>query len=248
MRLIPRVFRFCLCLGAILAAVAICGCKSAQEYKQQADDDVYKIINDKWKPEYGSKSNYRVSDAAPDANDIKPELITPETRTISLAQAVSLATSQNRNYQRQKELLYIAALDLTTPRHEFAKQWFGTFHSSYNNDSGEESVDYTGRLGFNRLFNDGTKISSSIAIEWLRYLTGDPRTSLGSVLSGTISKPLLRGSSEKIVTENLTQSERNALYQIRSFNRYRQSFVVAVSADYFRVLQNFDSVRNAQNN
>ena len=248
MHSISKITRCFLCICVVIAAVAVSGCKSPQEYKQQADNDVYKIINDKWKPEYGSKSNYRISDVAPDANDIKPLQVNSEKQIISLAQAVCLATSQNRNYQRQKELLYLAALDLTTQRHEFADQWFGTFDSSYNKDTGEENIDYAGRLGFNRLLKDGTQISSSIAVEWMRYLTGDPRTSLGSVLSGTISKPLLRGSSEKIVTENLTQAERNALYQIRSFNRYRKTFVVTVVADYFRVLQNLDSVKNAQNN
>ena len=37
--------------------------------------------------------------------------------------------------------------------------------------------------------------------------------------------------------ENLTQSERNMLYQVRNFNRYRQTFVVSIINEYYRVLQ-----------
>jgi len=105
-----------------------------------------------------------------------------------------------------------------------------------------------GAVGFNRLLEDGTQISSSIASDWLRYLTGDPRESLGSVLSATISKPLLRGAGKDVVMESLTQAERNVLYQIRSFSRYRKSFVVTIVSEYYRVIQALDRVKNADSN
>jgi outer membrane protein TolC len=82
----------------------------------------------------------------------------------------------------------------------------------------------------------------------MRYLTGDSRTSLGSVISASITKPLLKGSEKAIVQENLTQAERDVLYQIRTFNRYRKTFVVSVINSYYRVLQNLDNVKNAENN
>jgi len=68
-----------------------------------------------------------------------------------------------------------------------------------------------------------------------------------SFLSAQVAQPLLRGSGRKVVQENLTQAERNALYQIRSFNRYRQSFVVSTIDAYYRVLQRKDEVTNAEN-
>jgi outer membrane protein TolC len=102
-------------------------------------------------------------------------------------------------------------------------------------------------LGFNQLLADGAQISTSIVLDWTRFLTGDPRTSLGSVLSASVTQPLLRGSGRKVVQENLTQAERNVLYQIRSFNRYRKTFVVSIVTDYYRVLQQKDAVTNAEN-
>ncbi|RKY12125.1 MAG: hypothetical protein DRP65_02165, partial [Planctomycetota bacterium] len=50
-----------------------------------------------------------------------------------------------------------------------------------------------------------------------------------------------------IAQENLTQAERNALYEIRSFNRFRKTFVVSIVSDYYRVLQQRDGVTNAEN-
>jgi outer membrane protein TolC len=67
-------------------------------------------------------------------------------------------------------------------------------------------------------------------------------------LSATLTQPLLRGSGRKVVQEKLTQSERNTLYQIRAFNRYRKTFVVSIVNAYYRVLQQRDTVTNAENN
>jgi hypothetical protein len=201
---------------------------------------VQHILDSKWKAEHGSRANSRISDVERDPNDLffDPNYI-PSGR-LSLAEAVALATARNRDYQRQKESLYLSALDLTLFRHNFATKWFGTFDSAYSRNEADESMGAGGAVGFNRLLEDGTQISSSIATDWLRYLTGDPRESLGSVLSATISKPLLRGAGKDVVMENLTQAERNVLYQIRSFSRYRKSFVVTIVSEYYRV-KNADS-------
>ena len=120
--------------------------------------------------------------------------------------------------------------------------------ASYLRNSSDEQVSSGAGVGFNQLLADGAQVSTSIAIDWARFLTGDPRTSLGSVLSASVTQPLLRGRGRKIAQENLTQAERNALYQIRAFNRYRQSFVVSIVNDYYRVLQRSDIVTNALNN
>ncbi len=236
-------------LGAGVFVGFVAGC-SPERYKAEADKEVYQIIDDKWQDGFGNKSNYIISDSniPTSPNDVRVEKAIPESGVITLAQAVALATVHNRNYQRQKEQFYLTALDLTLARHQFARRWFGTVDASYLRDSGDEQVGSGAEAGFNQLLADGAQISTSIAIDWARFLTGDPRTSLGSVLSASVTQPLLRGSGRKIAQENLTQAERNALYQIRAFNRYRQTFVVSIVDGYYRVLQGRDIVTNAQNN
>jgi len=238
-------------LGWIFCTIIIFGVAggcSTKHYKAQADKEVYKIIDGKWQQGFGTKVNYKISDVTPSPNDIQVEKAVPESGVITLTQAVAIATADNREYQTQKEALYLTALDLTLARHQFARQWFGTIDASYTRDSADESVGVDGGLGFNQLLADGAQISANIAIDWARFLTGDPRMSLGSVLSATVVQPLLRGGGREVVQENFTQAERNALYQIRSFNRYRKTFVVSIIDEYYSVLQRREEVNNAKNN
>jgi len=231
------------------------GC-SPEHYKTEADEEVYGILDAKWGEGLGSKVNYRISDVTAGPNDLAPRHTLPASGVLSLADAVALATANNRDYQTRKEQLYITALDLTLVRHSFVRQWFGTIDAGYVSNMNEDSenfgerleVDSQGtKLGFSQLLADGAIISANIAIDWARFLTGDTRASLGSVLKANITAPLLRGSGRRIAQENLTQAERNALYEIRSFNRFRKTFVVSIVSDYYRVLQQRDGVTNAEN-
>ncbi len=227
-------------------AVFLAGC-SPGDYKAGADKEVYSIIDKKWTSANGIKNNYKIGDVAPDPNDLVFDPNYVPTGPLSLVEAVAVATARNRDYQKQKESLYISALDLTLLRHDFARKWFGTIDAGYDRTAADESVGASGEAGFTQLLADGTEISTSIAADWLRYLTGDPRESLGSVLTASVSKPLLYNKNYAKL-ENLTQGERTVLYQIRAFNRYRKTFVVSIVSDYYRVLQALDSVKNAKSN
>jgi len=257
-----KVTRLFLCACCIAAALFIAGGCSPEHYKAEADKEVYQIIDSKWKDDFGQKANYTISDVPPSPNDIQIDKAIPPWHglpaheftarmavppVLSLAQAVAIATANNREYQRQKEQLYLTALDLTLARHQFARRWFGTIDARYLRDSQDEQVSYGAATGFNQLLADGAMITADIALDWSRFLTDDPRSSIRSVLTANVTQPLLRGSGRKVVQENLTQAERNALYQIRSFNRYRQSFVVSIIDGYYRVLQARDEVTNAEN-
>ncbi|OQY06527.1 MAG: hypothetical protein B6I25_03725 [Planctomycetales bacterium 4572_13] len=224
------------------------GCRTQQEYKEQADEETYTILDQKWQPKHGVKVNYRISDVAPDPNSIILDPNWVPSGQITLEEAVAIATVRSRDYQARKESLYNTTLDLTLQRHNFVAQWFGTIDGGYGRDESDETVRAGGDLGFDQLLADGTQISAAVATDWLRYLTGDPDTSLVSVLSASVSKPLLRGSIKEVVQENLTQAERNVLYAIRSFSRFRKEFVVSIVNDYLRTLQSLDQVENAQSN
>jgi outer membrane protein TolC len=232
--------------------LVVFGC-SPQKYKEDADKEVRQILDSKWKPRHGTTANARIGDVEPDPNDLYFDPNYVPSGQLSFAEAMAIATARNRDYQEQKENLYLSALDLTLLRHNFARKWFGSIDAGYERDAEDESVSIGGgnkgnTVGFTQLLDDGTQISTSIATDWLRYLTGSPNESLGSVLSASINKPLLRGAGKEVVMENLTQAERNVLYQIRTFSRYRKTFAVSIVSDYFRVLQDLDSVYNAQSN
>jgi len=254
------VVLFCimLCTAIILGAAGAC---SPDKYKADADKEVYKIIDNKWHSSFGDKANYVIKDAntISSPNDIKLEAVPAAPETISLAQAVAVATANSRTYQFQKENLYLSALSLTGVRHDYEQQWFATVDGAYveagtSSDPALSSMDDRFKLNSNLetkrnfLLGDGIEVGTSLAVDWARFLTGDPRTTLGSVLTASATAPLLGAGAGKQKRETLLQSERQVLYDVRTFNRFRQTFVVETVNSYYGVLQRKDSVTNAENN
>lgn len=246
-------------LGIIIVLGFAGGCRNPEQFKAEADKEVYQIIDDKWQDDFGGKHNYLISDvnvpiseieiSSPNepesTNNIEVLEMIPESGVLNLLQAVEIATKFNRDYQSRKESLYLSALGLTLTRYQYARQWFGTIDGTYVDDkiAGDDmTVDGSGGVDQRSLFLDGVLFNVGIAIDWTRFLTGDPRTTLGSILSGDVAIPLLGSGAGKAALENLTQSERNVLYQIRTFNRYRKTFVVNIISEYYRVLQQRNSV------
>lgn len=223
---------------------SLSGC-AQHDYKAEADEKVYKIIDQKWQKEFGSQVNFKISDTEPSPNDIQIEKAIPASGVLTLPQAVALATAYNREYQLEKELLYTTALDLRLTRHEFETKFFSGGRQAYGKEGDDEGLGGEADFGFERLLADGARIGTKVGIAWFSVLTGDVSGGLASILSATVIQPLLRGSNRKVVQENLTQAERNTLYQVRSFNRFRKTFVVGVITQYYCVLQNFDAVENA---
>jgi len=228
------------------------GC-SPEQYKADADKEVYKIIDEKWEDGFGVKANYIIADcndvSSPD--DISVEKVIPPSGVISLKEAVAIATKYNRTYKTRKEELYTRALSLTGTRYQYALKWFGTVDGTYtDNKSGGDDVEIETSTGVNKdgLLLDGVVYNANIAVDWIRFLTGDPRTSLISLLSGDVTIPLLGSGAGKVAQENLTQAERSVLYQIRSFNRYRKQFIVDIVDQYYNILERRANVINAENN
>ena len=228
-----------------LALGSFTGCAS-HDYKAEADRDVYEIIDTKWQDDFGVKANYTVSDTPALPDDVRVDRDLPNLGVLTLPQAVALATADNPDYQTEKETLYRQALDLRLSRHEFENRFFGGFGVIYNSDSNDSAMGYEANVGFNRLLANGTRIGARVAAAWVDVLTGNLRGGAVSLLGVSMVKPLMRNSDKDVVMENLTQKERDTLYQIRTFNRYRKTFVVSVITQYYRTLQLLDRAQNTK--
>jgi len=245
--IVKKIF---LCLFLFLCIGLLSSCRNPSQYKVEADKEVYNIIDTKWKDSFGKKVNYRIDDAPPSPNDIQFDMIVMPSGTISLAEAVGIATANSRDYKSRKESLYLSALSLSGTRYQYAFQWMGTVDADYTWNAGEEETTggSSSDISKETILPNGILISSKIGLDWFRFLTGDSRTTLTTVLTNTITIPLLGNGGGKAAWEQLTQAERNVLYQIRSFNRFRKTFVVNVINAYYDVLQSREQVINAKNN
>ncbi|MCA1808690.1 MAG: TolC family protein [Lentisphaerae bacterium] len=106
----------------------------------------------------------------------------------------------------------------------------------------------TGSLSWQRRLKYGTLLTTKIAVDLVKLLTMDRSSSFGLLADATITMPLLRGAGRHIVTEPLTQAEQDVVYALHNFERFRKTLAVRVATDYMAVLQQFDQVRNAEDN
>ncbi len=69
-----------------------------------------------------------------------------------------------------------------------------------------------------------------------------------STIALSLSQPLLRGAGAKIAAENLTQAERNVIYEIRNFSYFQDTFAFEIVTTYLRLIQQQDTVKNQHSN
>ncbi|MDA7935312.1 TolC family protein, partial [Akkermansiaceae bacterium] len=169
--------------------------------------------------------------------------------TLSLDEALTYAIANSREYQSEKEKLYLTALTLTGERHNFRPNFFGGTRTDYSRLSdGERTGTASSDVGANQALLAGGSLGINIANDLLRYFTGDPRRSAASVLSLNITQPLLRGAGQKIAAERLTQANRNVVYAVRDYTHFQNTFSVEIVNDYFDLLQQKNVIFNEYNN
>jgi outer membrane protein TolC len=171
---------------------------------------------------------------------------------LSLMEALQIGARNSFEYQTRKEDIFRSALDLDLERNEFRSTFGGVIDSLISSNlTGEDTVtgtETTGSVDWSRKLKSGVEFSAALAIDLVKLLTQDRSSSLGLVVDATIAIPLLRGSGRHIVTEPLTQAERNVIYAIWEFERFKKTFAVSVAGDYLDVLRRFNEVENAAEN
>lgn len=171
---------------------------------------------------------------------------------LSLDQALQVAALNSRDYQREKESVFRTALDLDLERDAFGNTYGGLIESllvaSPGADPDELGLENTGELSIDRQLRNGATLSTRLLIDLAQLLRPDRTNSAGLFADLSVSIPLLSGSGRHIVTEPLTQAERDMLYALWSFERFKRTFAVRVASDYLQVLQQLDVVRNAESN
>jgi outer membrane protein TolC len=171
---------------------------------------------------------------------------------LSLIQALQVGARNSFEYQSRKEDVFKAALDLDLQRNDFRNIFTSQVESQLSTDSsGSRTVSGTqtsGSVGLDRKLESSVQLTTALAVDLANLLTMGGASSLGLQADATVSIPLLRGSGRHIVTEPLTQAERNVIYAIWEFERFKRTFAVSVARAYLGVLQQMDEVNNAEEN
>jgi hypothetical protein len=133
-------------------------------------------------------------------------------------------------------------------RFQFDVQFFGTGSLSYTDSGGrledEGTLANNVKVGAGKKLAAGTQWVVDLANTVTWTLTGQSSWSADSVINASLTQPLLRGASRKVVLEDLTQAERNFLAAVRQMVLFQQGHyasIVTGSAPQYSGARNFGS-------
>ena len=258
---------------ALLIGGALLGC-TANSYRQDADQETYEAIADKTNlvpgmtERIGIDEENNVDLSGFPTNEQSYDFLDNEADSeigahiLSLNAALDLAFQHSQVYQTQKESLYLEALALTFDRYRYTPVFSAGGGADYQWDaedqfvtdmqaltgmsslSTSERVDASTSLGARYFLKSGGAIALNLTNNFTRFLTGDISEFGTGALIGSFTQPLLRDFGSDIETENLMQAERDLLYRLRDFTRFRKIFAVQVASAYYSVLLNRETARN----
>lgn len=214
----------------------IFGSCTAKYYKKSADKEVYKIIKEKKEDVKEMPSNFTIE--RENHKFTSDDFQTTDSKIVTLPEAIDIALNNSRDYQSSKENLYSTGLSLTESRHTFDPIFSGSLSGKATRSKTKESVSSAISLGTRKMIATGADISVNIGLNLFRYISGgDPGKASGTSLSASVTQPLLRGAGRKVALEELTQAERNMIYAVRDFVRYRKKFSTNIAKKYYDTLQ-----------
>ena len=151
---------------------------------------------------------------------------------LNLEDAVVVARANSRDYQAEREDLYLSALDVTFERFRFDAQFFAgsSTNNVYQRNNGTSSslLTSTTGAGFRQLGATGGVFVAELANTLMWQFSGGQVDAVGSTLDLSLVQPLMRLGGRARVLEQLTQRERTLLANVRQMDQFRQGFFVNI--------------------
>ena len=242
---------------ALLTSALLLGqsCKSAAEQRADADKEAYELVASRRARLGFAKESFTVD---PPVGSLRERILKGEVRQsepLRLPQVLEIASENSRDYQTQREQLFLSALDLTLERWNFKLQKSASLDTGIEgrpdvNPTGDPLAEAssTGTIGFSKLLGTGADVALSLGAGIARQLTFEDGWHPVTTLGLSITQPLLRGFGQRIVLEPLTQAERNLVYAARAYERYRRTYAVDAATRYWRLLASMNAVENQEAN
>lgn len=195
-----------------------------------------------------------------DESSARNRPLVPTLRNMTLEQAIELANIHSREYQTQIENVYQSALLLTFDRFQFQVRYLGpggrepSLDLDYNHTrSTSDNLALGAAFGVSQALPTGGQWAAELANNTLWLFSGPNQTNSASILSFSIVQPLLSGAGRQVALANLTQSEREVLYDVRTLARFRKIFfadtvVNGPGGGYLGLLRQEQLVRNQRDN
>ena len=244
-----------------LGAVAT-GCYSPPELRDRADRDALALVDQRRAELFGESGAFSLPAATasfgradrPESEWTTRELVLSGVKDrvgpLNVLSALEIASEDSQDVQEQRESLYLAALDLTQDRWQFGYRFnadgSGAIAGELDGDGTSTSVGLGASV--TRILGTGAVILADVGSNLFRFVsTGDGFDAISNI-GLSITQPLLRGTGRLITLEPLRQSERNLIYSVRDYERFRRTYAVSVARRVYNVLQSIDRLKNEQLN
>jgi outer membrane protein TolC len=185
--------------------------------------------------------------------DLSPDIFTPEerpkVRVFGLVDTLGYAMHHARTLQDAKEALYLAALDLTLERHLWTPQFVGSIQAraDFADAGGLHDYDRAMETVSDLTLTQRLPYGGSVSAQVISTLVRDLEEHVTSGESGSLildaDIPLLRGAG-RVAYESRYSAEREMIYAVRTYERFRRSFLVEVAAAYFNLQQAKAAINN----
>ncbi len=166
---------------------------------------------------------------------------------IDLASALISAFTTSREFVSRRESLYLQGLSLSLTRFNFGPQLNATLSTLFTDArGGTPSTTTSGSFGVSQILPTGGTFALSSGLSFLRSPTPSARDVYTSNLNFSLNQPLLRGAGYEVSHEALTQAERNMVYEVRSFELFRQDHAISIASDYFDLVSERTQLLNEE--
>lgn len=197
------------------------------------------------------------------ADELVNSFPTTQPVTLTLTDALQIGAHESRDYQTQKESVFKTALQLDLESDAFRRTWSGALRNLWQFDLEREvaiddkghtdrqdinGTEYGAEGSLTQRLKNGLTFTGALGLDMVSLLTQKQLFSRGIIADVSATLPLMRGAGEFVVTEPLTQAERNVVYAIYKFEHFKHTFAVEVAGDYLAVLQQYNQVLNAEAN
>ncbi len=170
-----------------------------------------------------------------------------EVFPLSIRSVLDLAARNSREFQTERERLWRSALALASEQEDFTSHPFARFGTDTTDSPTGASTQGDTQIGVSQLLKRGGSLLLTAGGSFLRFAQGGGGSS-GTFLGLSLSLPLLRGGGEDVALENLRQADRDAMYALRDFERFKQRFAVDVEIRFLRLLSSSNQVGNEERN
>lgn len=154
---------------------------------------------------------------------------------LKMDQSIELGVINSPTYQTFREGLYEATLPVTLARYNFAYQWAAgsdwvrQYAGPLSDVGPENNWTGTSNIGFSKLFVTGALLTTDFVNTTAFNFGAGPGLFSSSIFNLNFTQPLLQGGGKAVTLEPLALAERNLIYSIRAYARFREQFNIAVA-------------------